>query len=289
MNKLNIDYIREETLKKGFELLSNEYKNNSTKLQFKCPNGHEFSCSYNNFKRGRGCSECYKYKKLSQEYVKTFVESKQHELLSQYTSANKKITVRCPNGHIRDITFAHFKNGRKCPYCIGKKLYHTDVEKYINDQGYLLLDNFINVRSKITLLCDKGHRFITTFDLFKQGRRCPYCNLSKGEKRIMNFLTKHSISFIHQCKFSDCRHKSILSFDFFIPGLNLLIEYDGVQHYKPVDFAGKGKEWAESYFKILQIRDKIKNEYVNKNKIKLLRIPYWEFENIEKILEKYIN
>lgn len=57
-------------------------------------------------------------------------------------------------------------------------------------------------------------------------------------------------------------------------------------HFEPTDFAGKGKEWAEEQFKGQKIRDEIKNKYCKQNNINLLRIPYWEFDNIENILTK---
>jgi hypothetical protein len=80
-----------------------------------------------------------------------------------------------------------------------------------------------------------------------------------------------------------------LQFDSFIPDYNLCIEYQGEHHYFPVDFAGNGKEWAEEQFKENQIKDQIKRDYCNKNNIKLLEIPYWEFDNIENILESKLN
>jgi len=77
----------------------------------------------------------------------------------------------------------------------------------------------------------------------------------------------------------DCRNKKELPFDFYLPDYNLCIEYDGIFHYedifdKPYDFK-TGKK-----------RDKIKTKYCKDNNINLLRIPYWEFDNIEEILRQ---
>ena len=80
-----------------------------------------------------------------------------------------------------------------------------------------------------------------------------------------------------------------LPFDFYIPDLNICIEYDGEQHFEPVDFGGKGKEYAEKRFKAQQKRDNIKTEYCKNNNIKLIRIPYWEFDNVENILKQELN
>ena len=70
---------------------------------------------------------------------------------------------------------------------------------------------------------------------------------------------------------------------------NTCIEYNGEQHYIPVDFAGKGKEWAENKLKNTQNVDNIKSRYCKDNNIKLIIIPYFEFDNIEKILKKELN
>ena len=70
-----------------------------------------------------------------------------------------------------------------------------------------------------------------------------------------------------------------LRFDFFIEKHNLLIEYDGQQHFKPIKQFG-----GEEYLKQLIIHDNIKNEYAMKNKINLLRISYSEIKNINWIL-----
>ena len=74
-----------------------------------------------------------------------------------------------------------------------------------------------------------------------------------------------------------------MPFDFYLPDFNILIEYDGQQHFKPIDFAGKGEEWAIKNMLETQRRDNIKTQYCKDNNIKLIRIPYFEFENIEQI------
>ena len=77
-----------------------------------------------------------------------------------------------------------------------------------------------------------------------------------------------------------------LSFDFYLPEHNLCIEYDGEHHYKSVRFNGKSIESSEKAFKKTQLHDQIKTDYCLNNNIQLFRIPYWDFKNIEQILEK---
>ena len=72
------------------------------------------------------------------------------------------------------------------------------------------------------------------------------------------------------------------------PDYNLAIEYQGKQHYEPVDFAGKGDEWAKYQFKVGQQRDNIKRQYCQQNNIKLIEIPYWDYDNIDNIVKQII-
>lgn len=96
-----------------------------------------------------------------------------------------------------------------------------------------------------------------------------------------------SYKIIRQKTFKWLKYQKSLYIDFYIPGLNLAIEYNGAQHYGPVDFAGKGMKWATDKFIISKIRDNIKYKLLSENNINLLIIPYTEMvdkENIKSIL-----
>ena len=83
-----------------------------------------------------------------------------------------------------------------------------------------------------------------------------------------------------QYKFDDCKFKYVLPFDFYLPQYNCCIEFDGEQHYKIIKHFGGFDKFVDT-----KIRDTIKNEYCKNNDIKLIRISYWNFNNIEKILK----
>lgn len=118
----------------------------------------------------------------------------------------------------------------------------------------------------------------------KKGTRCPYCHEFSGEKEISKILSKMNIKYKIQYKFEDCSYKSHLKFDFYLPDYNCCIEYDGIQHFEIVEWFGG----LDSFIKT-KIRDTVKNEYCKKNNIKLIRIPYWEFDNIENIIVNELN
>lgn len=108
-----------------------------------------------------------------------------------------------------------------------------------------------------------------------------YQGTSKGELRIKNFLEENNIEFIHQKRFYH-EDSSYQIFDFFLPNLNLAIEYNGEQHYLETNFFARNLiEQKES--------DNRKKMYCKKNNIELLIIPYWEYNKIEEILKGVVS
>lgn len=119
---------------------------------------------------------------------------------------------------------------------------------------------------------------------------CPDCsnNLSKGANKIAAYLNEHHLNYSIEHRFSDCVYKLPLPFDFFIPSKNIAIEYDGEQHFRPVNFGGMNNKDAMQEFKLIQKRDEIKDKYCQTNGIQLIRIPYTQFDSIETILNQQL-
>lgn len=104
-----------------------------------------------------------------------------------------------------------------------------------------------------------------------------------GEEKIAKVLKDNQIIFERQKTFNSCKFldtNALAKFDFYLPDYNILIEYDGIQHYEPRTFGGCSQEQAENNFKKIQLHDKFKNEWCKNNNIKLIRISY---KNINKI------
>ena len=132
--------------------------------------------------------------------------------------------------------------------------------------------------------CDCGRFGKASTTNLKSGkvRSCGKCTLhSYGEEIIKDYLCNHHINFVEQKHFIGCNNILSLPFDFYLPDYNLAIEYDGEMHYKVTtlnnDLVGQ------------QQRDNIKTKYCEENDIILLRIPYWERDNIESILSEWLN
>jgi hypothetical protein len=106
-----------------------------------------------------------------------------------------------------------------------------------------------------------------------------------GPRKIKGYLDQYNINYQMEYRFDDCFYKKTLPFDFIIfdnnKQLKTLIEYDGLQHYQYVPFF----HGDETGFELQKIRDNIKTNYCKDNNIKLLRIPYTEYDNIEQVLK----
>ena len=138
---------------------------------------------------------------------------------------------------------------------------------------------YVNGNIKMEIICPIHGSFWQKSWSHISGRGCPICNSSKGELKIKRILDKKSIKYIQQKKFDECMKIKPLPFDFYLPENNICIEYDGRQHFEPIKMFGGNKA-----FKIRTENDKIKNQYCYDNGIKLIRIPYWEKDNISNIL-----
>ena len=157
------------------------------------------------------------------------------------------------------------------------------------NEGLELIERYKVQRRKykLTLQCHCGEFYDTSFSKFKQGygRSCPICSksISIGELEVKTVLENINSVFKqeHYIKYNG----QGMYFDFVVydgKTIKYAIEYDGEQHFKPVDFFG-----GEDGFKETKRRDKIKNEYCMEKKIPLLRIPYTEFHNIKEIVSDF--
>ncbi len=113
--------------------------------------------------------------------------------------------------------------------------------------------------------------------MISNGKQCPNCeHYYNGERKIKNVLDKWVIKYESQFRFKNCRDKYPLPFDFYLPNDNVCIEYDGQQHFV------QRQGWTD--LKEIQKHDNIKNLFCKKQNIPLIRIPYWDEEDIEWIL-----
>ena len=128
-----------------------------------------------------------------------------------------------------------------------------------------------------------GKSFFQSPGHHKEGNGCPRCLESHGERMVNSILTKVGVDFERQKKFKGCRNKRLLPFDFYLKNgeVQFVIEYNGVQHYKPVNRFG-----GEKAFIGVQKRDEIKKKFCESVGIRHIEIPHFisSESGIEKML-----
>jgi len=261
-----------------------------------------------------GCSECFREDKAKNviSYIPTRVKYNNSQLeekllkihgdkyifyFPEYDVGNKgRINVYCKKHDlIWSATISNLLSGEGCRLC-AKKAHNEAITKFkedfLNDcknkfgemYDYDLSD-YKNGDSHINIICKKcGYERNVIAKSFLGGAGiCPVCDESEGEFLVRRFLIENKINFFqHYTEFNDCKYKNNLEFDFYLPELNITIEFQGEQHY--IDNGWKSGE----EFKNQQIRDQIKRDYCKVNNIKEIEIPYWEKDNIESLLTKLI-
>src|SRR5690606_11040179 len=127
-----------------------------------------------------------------------------------------------------------------------------------------------------------GHKFESTFQAAFRGRKCPKCHASesKGEVAVREFLECHAIQFTGEYPVKTTASTKYYRLDFLVHSdlfkNGVAIEYDGKQHFEAVDHFG-----GEAALHETKRRDRIKDKYCADNGIPLIRIPYWDFDNID--------
>ena len=275
--------------KKG-ECLSNVYFNYITKLLWKCNKGHIWSTTPSIIKNGSWCPVCAGKKQLSIEKMQEIAIKRDGECLTKtYVNCETKLTWKCNEGHTWQATPHMVKMGHWCPKCA--KLQPPTIEEMYEIAnkfgGECLSNDYVNGKTKLIWKCNKGHIWEAIPESIKNGSWCPICKESKGEKAIKEFLEKNKIIFEREKRFNNCKNNKKLPFDFYLPEHNILIEYDGKQHYEPVNFGGCSNEQAQKTHLQLIHNDKLKNEYCIQNNIQLIRIPH-TIKNVEEFLKNNI-
>lgn len=301
---LNKNHVKKKTKELGFKFVSfyRKGKRKDVRVIFKDENGYKYDILFSNLIRnkykpciiGRG-------NPFSTHNAKIWLKLNRNEFSigknEMVTNSTKKILFfhkLCRENFYNNWTSISGYKKVSCSICSGRQVGKYNNLKYINPElskewssrnKILPYEIIAGSVKRIWWKCStcKNEWVATVISRHQRNTGCPKCRIkySKGEEKIKEFLKFRKIEYIFQKKFKNCKYKRELPFDFYLPSLNLCIEYHGEQHYKILRNNYLGNE---SVFKIRKIRDKIKGEYCKNNNIKLLVISYLEYDDINKIL-----
>lgn len=294
---------KEATENNGYKYIGKYSQNGYTRINYICPKHEELGIQnalWTSIKQNRKCCKyCnsnYKTHETFESQIKEIFQDK-IKIIGKYKTAKDKIECLCTiHNYSWNATPSNLLSGYGCYFCGREKvrqgrLISLDEKRKLlenrnQDIDYLIIPE--KSEDYVKCKCKKcGNLWQATYsNLVKEkNTRCPNCYSSIGEKRIAELLDLWKIEYIPQKTFSDCRDIHVLPFDFYLPKYNILIEFDGEQHYHPIP-RGKNNDGIKEY-EILIRHDKIKSEYCVKNNILLIRIPYWERYNEKNILLSY--
>lgn len=298
--KTHEEYIQEVAqINSNIEVVG-QYVNTDTKILHKCKlDNYEWMAFPTNVLRNHGCPECANRKKAINmaltegEYIQRLFDVNPNiKLIGKYKNANTKVMHCCKIcGHQWKAYPNNLLSGKGCKKCadkLGGELRKKSHDTYVQQVNIInkdidIIGSYIDARTPIKHKCKLcGHEWDAIPDNILRGHGCGMCLESNGEKQIRKYLILNFVNFTFQHTFADCKNKKVLPFDFYLPDYNVCIEYDGIQHFEPIEFFGGEQKFAEQ-----QYNDNIKTQYCIDNNITLLRIKY--NQDIEMELNKFFN
>lgn len=295
---MSIKKTQEQFEKEVYTLVNNEYVvegtyvNNRTKIKIKhnlCSD--TYMVTPKGFLDGNRCPLCRNKKrgakaKTTAQFEKELYDltKGEYQLIGSYNGVYNKVTLLHKScGTEWQVTPNAFLSSKtRCFKCMRKlqglsqrktqKEFEKDVfNKYKNE--YTVLGEYKGSTTKIKVRHNKckTELLVTPYHLLEKPC-CSYCNISVGESYVRRFLDDNKITYTEQKKYEDLLHSRKLSYDFHIPsleGTEFLLEYQGIQHFTPVEIFGGTEKYEEQV-----IRDDIKRKYAKKNNITLIEIPY---------------
>lgn len=237
-------------------------------------------------KQGHGCPKCAGICKKSNEEITNLITNKYNNLQVLKIENKNNITVKCKDcGTLRTSSLNRILQYSKCEVCSGYRYNDkTFKEKlFLINPNIEVLGKFINTGQLLEVKCKKcGRVWNVKPSKLLEGTRCTCEHDSKGELLILKILESFNIKYIRQYKIENNKFslQNKMFVDFYLPNYNTVIEYNGKQHYVPIEYFG-----GEIQFNKQQIRDEELRKYCKLNKINLIEIKY----NLnEKDIEKTI-
>jgi rubrerythrin len=265
--------------------------------------GPFFQTPYNHFGNKQGCPICGR-ERTTEKQIKTtddfiidaiLVHGERYDYsLVDYIGNKKPVTIVCKkHGPFNQIPTSHLA-GQGCPICANniqkttQEFIDDAIKVHGNKYDYSLV-KYKSGKKPVTVICPKHGDFNTLPINHIRGVGCPICSESKGERLVSLILERNQIDFERQKKFDGCfrigknnKRCYKLPFDFYLPTYNTVIEYDGLQHFRPVGMFGGEKAFQQN-----KLRDKLKTLYCKNSKIRIIRIPYTMKNNeVESYIKK---
>lgn len=289
------------------------YINNDIPINITCPIHGIFKQRPSDHLKGYGCSKCSKkYKPTSKEwgeFASSIYNNKYDYSKVEYVDNKTPVLIIChekdengvEHGEFYQIPNNHIRGLGGCPKCRSNykhHLYAKTTEQFIKDSKEIHGDKYdyskveyVNNKEKVCIICPEHDEFWQIAGSHLSGAGCPMClyksqaklyeklKMSFPDEEILFEVGSNVVSWIEKQRF-----------DIYFPKYNIAVEYDGEQHYRPVNIFGG----EENFIKVKE-RDKLKEQKCKENNCNLFRMKYDYddlqynklVENIKNIINSY--
>lgn len=292
-------------LKKANEInpyikLLEPYKNLTTRMQCICTkHNKKTSKTMQEILKGQGCRECGK-EKLSEQHFYDIEEIKDkinvfnpHVKLLNYNGITEFADCYCEkhDKYFKKYPKTMIDKKSGCSECYAENLRESQgmgIEEFKKRLKQIhpdveVIGEYVNNNTATDLYCKKHNCYfsLTPSAMLSRWSCCDKSRVTYKEENMCSLLESWGYRIIRQKIFEDCKDARDLQYDAYLVDFNVVLEYDGEQHFRPVAFGKQSWEEAVEKYEYTVKHDKIKNEYCKKNHIPLIRVPYWEYENMD--------
>lgn len=272
------------------------YVNNRTKVIITCSIHGDFQQIPNSHLQAKnGCPICAGNARYD---TKSFIDkaqqihgNKYNYSAVDYQTAHIKVVIKCPkHGSFKQSPNAHLSGSGcfKCSILIPSNTTRSNTSDFVKKAKELHGDkysyqqvNYINNYIKVRITCPHHGEFTQSPANHLKRNGCPRCKASKGEEVIAQLLEENNIEFVREYKLPEVEYN--FKYDFYLPALNILIEFHGVQHYKSIPFFG-----GEEALKSNRFRDACKRVLAKETKRRLITVNYRQLEKDEKEFKQFL-
>ncbi len=258
-----------------------EYRSVKQKIRIICREHGPFDQLPHDHLRGRGCSVCAGVR--PRDTLRFVAEARAVHgdrygySNVQYTNANAKVDIVCPDHGVFTQLAAVHLNGGGCGRCAGTA--RKSLDEFIAAATAVHGDfydysqtNYLTRQKPVAIQCPSHGEFVQRPAHHLRGVGCPACSSSRGERKVREVLEEHGLHFVEQWGHPTLRHRVALRIDFAIPWRRILIEFDGAGHHGPVRFGGMSAEAAQRHFEGVVERDRVKDAWAAENGWRMVRL-----------------
>lgn len=281
------------------------YENMSKRIKCRCKKHDYISTkSVQEILTGRGCKFCGAEKLsdqhfLSDDEIQERVSRKHpHVKLIKYCGINSKDTEWLCTKHniqFKKVLSTMLRSTESgCDICYKERMqreFGLTYEEFLSRLHSVhseleVVGEYNGLTKQITVHCNTHNHTYTANanDILSRLSCCPRSFKTYKEEVMCSLIESWGYKIDRQHVFDDCKDQNVLRFDCFLVDFNTVVEYDGENHFYPVKFGTQSIEEAIEKYEYTKAHDEIKNKYCMDNNINIIRVPYYQFDDMEYFL-----